>query len=467
VSKVPRARVELARHSASARGKRAEKSTPATTYSPILAAGNRAVAGLLSQRAPAIQRYVGWKDAYTKTGYGWNADERAVGKIRRIPLEGLGAGLKGELASRRVWDKTAKKWSTVIESTKISALSPETASKGKAIVLVPEALDATKPIEVVVFLHGHTEGTHRPFAGWRTLVMRGKPTGLRQGIDAGDVAPVRDVALDQAPQQLEESGQTQTVIVLPQGGLHSQFGKAGDYTFSAKYVDDVVKRLKTENVWKDAKKQPVANPPAVARVTMAGHSGAGATLAGMANKKPGIAAIAGDLVILDAINGPGELGAFKAWTRARLDEALAVIKDTTKDEAAKLAYLRKAPKLRGYFTAGYQSMYHLLDDDIVQWFSDNDSELGVFAPCLRANFTLAPIGLQHEELMRGAAAGTARGKAGNILDALVGLHPPARATTADCPAMPAPLSGRKPKPKAKPKLKAKPRARARATAKIR
>ena len=42
---------------------------------------------------------------------------------------------------------------------------------------------------------------------------------LRRGIDPTDVAPVRDVALDQAEQQLEDSQEKQLVIVIPQGGL--------------------------------------------------------------------------------------------------------------------------------------------------------------------------------------------------------------------------------------------------------
>ena len=37
----------------------------------------------------------------------------------------------------------------------------------------------------------------------------------------------------QTEQQLEESGQTQLVIVLPQGGLTSQFGKGGTTDFDA------------------------------------------------------------------------------------------------------------------------------------------------------------------------------------------------------------------------------------------
>jgi hypothetical protein len=223
-----------------------------------------------------VQRAIGWSDA-SKAGHAWNAGERLVGKIRRIPLEGLPVGLPAEKALKPVWDDKDKKWAFVVEPTKITALSPESAT-GKAIVLVPEALDATRKIEVLVFLHGHTEGTHRPFAGWRALVMPkpGDPNPLRQGIDAGDVAPVRDVALDQAPQQLEESKQTQTVIVLPPGGLHSQFGrgdgKVGGFDFdSASYVNEIVSRLFTERVWRDAKKQVAQKAPDVGRVTMAGH----------------------------------------------------------------------------------------------------------------------------------------------------------------------------------------------------
>src|SRR5262249_20320708 len=57
------------------------------------AAGNRAIARLLHASAPAVQRNVGWTDA-SKEGRAWNADEREVGKIRRIPLEGLAEGMQ-------------------------------------------------------------------------------------------------------------------------------------------------------------------------------------------------------------------------------------------------------------------------------------------------------------------------------------------------------------------------------------
>ena len=273
------------------------------------------------------------------------------------------------------------------------------------------------------------------------------------------MAPVRDVALDEAAQQLEASGQKQTVIVLPQGGLHSQFGKAGTANFDAgKYVPEIVTRLHKEGVWTDAQKKPVGKEPGVRRVTMAGHSGAGATLAGMASG----AAVTGDLVLYDAINGPGELAAFKAWARKRLDEALVVIKDPSINTEATLTYLRGAQKLRGYFTAGYTGAYVKLDDDIRDWFAAHAAELGSWAPCLRANFSLTPVGLHHEELMRGVVAGTARGSAGNILDALRGLKLPVWKTTAACPPIPAPFPGSRYAPKPVPKAKAKAKAKVKA-----
>ena len=160
--------------------------------------GNRVVAGLLRPPPGAVQRDVGWKDA-SKQGRAWNVDERSVGKIRRILLEGLSEGLSGsrtdELAIKWIWDDEAKTeghWKT--EPTTIPELSSESA-KGKAIVLVPNGLDATKKIEVLVFLHGFTEHSGRPYAGWRTLTDPSPSTAgmkkkeaerlkrLRQGVD--------------------------------------------------------------------------------------------------------------------------------------------------------------------------------------------------------------------------------------------------------------------------------------------
>jgi hypothetical protein len=390
-------------------------------------AGNRAVARLLAPARPALQRKLGWANAVTD-GYGWNVDERLTGKlktIRRIPLEGFGEGLQDDRA--------------------IAALTPESA-KDRAIVLVPKTLDAGKPIEVLVFLHGFTEGKHRPFAGWRTLPkLKDRPEGkpnvepLRQGIDTKDVAPVRDVALDDAPQQLEDSGLTQTVFVLPQGGLKSQFGKAGDYNFdSHTYTHKVVERLQAEHVWKDASGKDAAAAPTVGRISMAGNSGAGATLSNMAKESviPGSARasgiLMGDLLLYDAMNSQGQLNAFKDWALMHLDNALIVVTMKDLDDATKFKYLREAQKLRSYATGGgYQTRNDALKEALERWFRKNAKKLGKFEAALRSNFVVTNVNegrrvaFEHEEMMRGAKAGKARAAgAGGILDALKGLHRP-------------------------------------------
>jgi hypothetical protein len=330
---------------------------------------------------------------------------------------------------------------------------------------VPEALDATGSIEVVVFLHGWTEGLHRPYAGYRELTdpaptLEGQSAGakerlprLRQGLDASDKTPVRDVALDQAEQQLEESGQTQLVMILPQGGLHSQFSKTGTKDFDAlPFVKEVVTRLKTEKRWKDGSGAVIDGEPTIGRITMAGHSGAGAALSHMANATVNAklhtkfetgtsSALDASLVLYDAING-SELEAFKRWVTLRLDEDYAVLMDPTTTDEAKAFHLQMVPKLRGYTTDAYIDQYIRLDKHIADWFAKHP-KLGPWAPCLRANFTLEYLDVDHEEIMRGGKAGTPRtGGAGNIADAIRSLHPPRYMTPSACPAIPTPLEDR-------------------------
>ena len=225
------------------------------------------------------------------------------------------------------------------------------------------------------------------------------------------------------------------MIVLPQGGLHSQFDKEGGQDFdAAAYVRQVVSRLLAEKRWKDASGQVVTSAPAVARVTMAGHSGAGAALSRMADRST----VTGDVVIYDAINGD-QLSSFIRWVTKRLDEALAVLSDPSTGDRAKRDYLRGAQKLRGYTTDAYIGAYVALDRAINKWFARRGGRLGAFAGCLRANFALEYVDVDHEELMRGSRAGQPRAAGtGTILDAIKGL----RSSTAGCPAMPVPLEER-------------------------
>jgi hypothetical protein len=421
---------------------------PAAVLTLQAIAGNQAVSSLLAAaRVGPVQRAVGWKSGASGDGHAWNAGERLVGTIRRIPLEGLTQGLQQDTAKRWVRDHKGGHWED--ESAMIEQLSPESA-KGRAIVLVPQALRPELDVEVLIHLHGYTESAGRPYAGWRELTPAAAATKdktlhqLRHGVDQDDVAPVRDVALDRAEQQLQDSGYAQTIIVLPQGGLHSQFGRTGDYNFdSGKYVENVVSRLVTDGVWRKA--------PNMARVSMAGHSGAGATLANMAResvrrqagKRPGASStLTGDLVLLDAINTGSELAAFRDWALMRLDRDLAALTGM-RDEAEKLAYIRTAQKLRGYHsrTGSYGERYRQLDRAIGAWFAEHAADLGPVASCLRANFSIVSVPVWHEELMRGTSAGETRAGAGSILDALHALHPTGT-RAADCavPAAAAPAA---------------------------
>jgi hypothetical protein len=377
-----------------------------------------------------LQRKVGWSDAVTD-GYAWNKAERQVGNIRRIPLEDLPVGSP--------------------KDAPIKSLTPESSAR-RAIVLLPKALDAGQDVEYVVFLHGHTEDSgSRPFAGWRAYKPPPPPRGrkppppkdpkdetwvekLRHGIDATDVAPVRDVALDEAEQQLEDSGLTQTVMILPQGGLTSEFGDTGDKSFDAgNYVDKIADRLLTEKCWLDAKGNAATAKPKRARITMAGHSGAGATFRNMIKGAAGSSAIPGDLVIFDAINGDDQYKKIKGWMLDRLNADLAVLTGSKTDDE-KLKYLQTAPKLRGFWTDLYKDPYTKLEGEIRGWFKAHASELGPFARCLRQNFMLTYVGGQHERLMHGV--GTGKTRQHGILEALKDLHRPLPKSPADCPKMP-------------------------------
>ena len=388
-------------------------------------AGNRAVAGLL-------QRKVGWTD-----GKKWNDDEHPWGEIRRIPLEGLAEGLDAKVQGA--------------DGRKIPSLSSESAT-GKAIVLVPKALNARSSIEVIVFLHGFTEDRGRPYAGWRELVdpkpstagpedvLKERLPRLRQGIDGEEKAPVRDLALDQVEQQLEESHWTQLVIVLPQGGLHSEFSREGTQDFDAdRYVSEIVTRLKAEQKWQDGKGKVVDVEPSVTRVTMAGTAAPAQALSEMTNEA--VKAKRGEKPVQGRA-AASQLGPDRRPRDLRRDQRLPArpVQGVDEDAARRLA--REAHRRRGDRRG--QAMApepgpeaaRLHHDDVHQRSTSrsrrlhqrlvqkNGAKLGEWAPCLRTNFALDFVPVSHEELMRGSFAGTPRAPGtGTILQAIRDLHP--------------------------------------------
>jgi hypothetical protein len=208
-------------------------------------------------------------------------------------------------------------------------------------------------------------------------------------------------------------------------------------------VKKVVGQLQTDGVWKDGSGKKAAAAPNVTRVSMAGHSGAGSTLRSMAKEsvKPGSGTgpwtkggtwtLMGDLVLYDAINSDDQRDAFVKWALMHLDNALIVLTSTLDDDT-KFKYLRETQKLRSYASGGdYKTQNDALKTAIDNWFRRNKSKLGKFEADLRANFVVInvnekrKVALEHEEMMRGAKAGKARGSSeGLILDALKGLHRP-------------------------------------------
>jgi hypothetical protein len=230
-------------------------------------------------------------------------------------------------------------------------------------------------------------------------------------------------------------------------------------------VNEIVTRLQTEKKWMDDSGGVAAAAPSVTRIVMAGHSGAGAALSHMANAdKPGVkpgdsSAIPDDLVIYDAINGATQRTAFEEWAKRQLERDFAILTDDTIDDTAKLVHLNTAPKLRGYTTDFYIWQYIALDKAIEAWFSAHKAKLGKWAPCLRANYHLEYLDVDHEELMRGSgAAGPRAAGTGTILDAIKALHTKIASVNA-CPAYPKSLEDRyyaiHPEKKPKPKAKAK------------
>ena len=259
-------------------------------------------------------------------------------------------------------------------------------------------------------------------------------------------------------QQLEESGQTQLVIVLPQGGLKSQFSKAGTQDFDAgNYVKEIVTRLRTEQRWRDGAGKTI-DSRALGQARHDGRAqrcrrralehGDEAVKAKRGEKPakgappPASSALTGDLVIYDAING-SQLESFKEWTAMRLNEDFAFLTDDTITDEAKLYHLQSAQKLRGFTTGYYIDQYIALDQFIEAWFARNKRKLGPWAPCLRENYALDYVPVDHEELMRGSRAGSPRAAGtGTILQAIRDLHPPRYGSAAACPPMPKPLKDR-------------------------
>ena len=131
-------------------------------------------------------------DVSQAPSFGWNRDEVTVGTIRRIPIEGLTLGNKGSDLERSDPNRAA-----------------EEDTPGRAIVLIPVGIDLTKPVEVLLHLHGFN-------VGYRQRRTQGQDPSLKPGT-------VRDVETDRVEQQLQASGRPM-IAVLPRERLSQASG---------------------------------------------------------------------------------------------------------------------------------------------------------------------------------------------------------------------------------------------------
>jgi len=355
------------------------------TASPVLdlqrLAGNRAVCSLLAtdRGSPVAQRAkAGWTGADT-SGSGWNVTDREVKgtKIRRVPVEGIKLGNQQDFAA----------FGDEREMTTESAA-------GRAIVLFSEAFDAAAEVEVMLHFHGYDfrKGTD-PHAGWR---------------QDKDDQTVRDVDQDRVEQQMDASGATQTLAVLPQGVGKSSFG---DMPWND-YVREVLKIVATMGF------PQVKKAPESFRLILSAHSGGGFTVT------PALAydkkhkrfthepANLTEIVLFEALHGDAA-DVVATWAEvhmARVRDA----GDDNRDTA-----LAACPRLRAYYSKNglYVRPYTALAGRLDGWLSHNRDALGPKLHAqLAARFQVHALdGTSHETVVRGLGDDPS---AGPIADAL-------------------------------------------------
>jgi hypothetical protein len=255
---------------------------------------------------------------------GWNASDKTIGNVERIPLEGLKEGLQ-------------------TNSAKENATKEDDA--GKAVAVVPMKLKPGQPVEIFLHFHGHNVGYRE----------RSQPSSKSQHPSKDDLSlpqgSARDVSADRIEQQMDASGRNM-IGILPQGTAMSGFGP-----FHADaYVSEVWDKLVALNkLPRDAKR---------GAVVLAGHSGAGSPLTKMMNDGTMPASL-GELVLFDAINDGGQLTATEKFLHGRMSADLEALKEianpTTTNggvDAAAVAtqqstYLASSFRFRGIYTAKY------------------------------------------------------------------------------------------------------------------
>jgi hypothetical protein len=267
-----------------------------------------------------------------------NAKDAAVGKMRRVPLQGLTEGNQAPDPTGSTDELAGGK------------------NQGRAIAVVPEqafqTIDPAKPIEVLLHLHGMSvPKLYSP--GYRARKTAGPDLpGAAKG--ASDIGTVRDVSLDRVEAQVESliaGSKRQIVAVLPQGTTGSGFG--------AGFKPDAL-LAEVFQMLVAGKFLPTGSTPGP--VTFSGHSGGGNTMiSAMAGDLrgsktgPQLPKNMGDLLLFDAINGDSQISTVNDYLGKRFKVDVtnleALIKQG-KSVQEQTDYLAGSFRFRGVFTQG-------------------------------------------------------------------------------------------------------------------
>jgi hypothetical protein len=290
-----------------------------------------------------LQRKGGWPDA-SKEGRKWNDPEAKkvspTSKIWRIAIAGLKGGTKEPFKGGESQHTTE-------------------AADRRAIVLIPDGFDPDKPpntpVEVLLHFHGHTETWRGRYAGYRQRSFKKTKDTKKAKLVSDDT--VRDVALDQIEQQIEQSGHPRLIGILAQGGPQNQFGEIN----ADDYIKDVLERVNTE--YPDKLKKV----PKSWQVVLSGHSGGGTEvnriLSG-SSKPANLKAI----ILFDAESMRGNI-------TQRMTDDLKFLADPAKTDPDRTSYLASRPPVRVFVrsdekvTLRYAQMYTKLVDDTINAFT--------------------------------------------------------------------------------------------------
>lgn len=279
---------------------------------------------------------IGWSDASPNgtSGIvpmppiaGWNAGEWKIGKMRRIPIEGLRFGSQ---------DKDSRHDMTI------------ELAKGKAIVILHEKFNPERPADIVLYFHGDGPGYRQAIKDFCVF-----GAGMHKGcLNKGGV---EDVETARIAEQIESGSSAQIMAILPQYTR----GKAnmGSSFNCDQYINEVLQAL-APFVY--------SKTPPVCRVILAGHSRGGEVARLILTSSRQLAPSKLAMVALfDGIHG-------NTWSQSmvskHLERDLISLKAFSSD-IDRLNYLKSSYKFLAYHAGNsYVSSHRELNKAIRTWF---------------------------------------------------------------------------------------------------